>query len=98
MDALRRLCGEIFGIERRQADGGVGGGMPALAAPAAPVQNGILMTNDFVIKLIDGNAAVEEVLRMIANQPGRFSFEPGDVERSEPHIWRPRRPLRALVR
>jgi hypothetical protein len=37
------------------------------------------MTNDFVIKLIDGNIAEEEVLKMIANQPGRFSLEPADV-------------------
>lgn len=53
----------------------------APAAPAAPVQTGILMTNDFVVKLIDGNIAVDEVLKMIANQPGRFSLEPADLAR-----------------
>lgn len=52
---------------------------PAPAPTGAPVQTGILMTNDFVIKLIDGNIAEEEVLKMIANQPGRFSLEPADV-------------------
>jgi Tetratricopeptide repeat len=52
------------------------------AAPAvqgAPVQTGMVMTNDLVIKLIDGNVAEAEVLKMIANQPGRFSLEPGDL-------------------
>jgi hypothetical protein len=39
------------------------------------------MTNDFVIKLIDGNVADAEVLKMIANQPGRFSLEPADLAR-----------------
>ena len=39
------------------------------------------MTNDFIIKLIDGNVAEDEVLKMIANQPGRFSLEPADLAR-----------------
>jgi tetratricopeptide repeat protein len=54
------------------------------AAPAGqsvPVQTGMVMTNDLVVKLIDGNIAEQEVLKMIANQPGRFSLEPGDVAR-----------------
>jgi hypothetical protein len=52
---------------------------PAPVAPGPPVQTGILMTNDFVIKLIDGNVAEAEVIQMIANQPGRFSLEPADI-------------------
>lgn len=52
---------------------------PAPAVPAKTGQTGILMTNDFVIKLMQGNVAEEEVLKMIAHQPGRFSLEPGDV-------------------
>ena len=54
------------------------------AAPAekgASVQTGIVLTNDFIVKLIDGNVAEEDVLKMIANQPGRFSLEPGDLAR-----------------
>lgn len=51
------------------------------AGPAEPVQTGIVMTNDFVIRLIDGNVAEEEILKMIANQPGRFSLEPADLAR-----------------
>ncbi len=52
---------------------------PQPAAAASRRQTGILMTNDFVIRLVDGNIAEEEILRMIANQPGRFSLEPDDV-------------------
>jgi len=51
----------------------------AAVAPAAPVQTGMLMTNDLVIKLVDGNIAEAEILKMIANQPGRFSLAPADI-------------------
>ncbi|HUE22853.1 MAG TPA: tetratricopeptide repeat protein [Bryobacteraceae bacterium] len=51
----------------------------APAAPGAVVQTGMVMTNELIVKLIDGNVAEEEVLKMIANQPGRFSVEPGDM-------------------
>ena len=53
----------------------------APAAPSAPVQTGMVMTNDLVIKLVDGNVAEAEIIKMIANQPGRFSFEPADLAR-----------------
>jgi hypothetical protein len=53
----------------------------APAGQAAAVQTGIVLTNDFIVKLIDGNIAEEEVLKMIANQPARFSLEPGDLAR-----------------
>lgn len=52
---------------------------PAPAPTGPATQTGILMTNDFVIKLIDGDVAEGEVLKMIANQPGRFSLEPADI-------------------
>ena len=51
------------------------------AAPGAPVQTGILMTNSFVIRLVDANIDEQEILQMIANQPGRFSFAQADLER-----------------
>jgi tetratricopeptide (TPR) repeat protein len=51
------------------------------ASQAEAVQTGIIMTNDFVIRLIDGNVAEQDVLKMIANQPGRFSLQPGDLAR-----------------
>jgi len=53
----------------------------AQARQGASVQSGIVLTNDFIVKLIDGNIADEEVLKMIANQPCRFSLEPGDLAR-----------------
>lgn len=49
--------------------------------PGPPRQTGILLTNDFIIKLVDGNVAEDEILKMIANQPGRFSLEPADLAR-----------------
>ncbi len=45
----------------------------------AEVQTGMLMTNDLVIKLVEGNIAEEEILKMIASQPGRFSLGAEDV-------------------
>jgi hypothetical protein len=53
----------------------------ATVVQGPPIQTGMVMTNDLVIKLIDGNVAEQEVLKMIANQPGRFSLEPGDLAR-----------------
>ena len=43
------------------------------------MQTGMLMTNDLVIKLVAGNIAEEEILKMIASQPGRFSLGAEDV-------------------
>lgn len=52
---------------------------PAQAAPAGNIQTGIVLTNDFVMRLVDGNIATQEILKMIANQPCRFSLEPADL-------------------
>jgi|HubBroStandDraft_1064217.scaffolds.fasta_scaffold01166_9 hypothetical protein len=71
MDECRK---EIAAIQARQPKA-------PPAVQGAPVQTGIVLTNDFIVKLIDGNVAEEEVLKMIANQPGRFSLEPGDLAR-----------------
>ncbi|MGA2131223.1 MAG: tetratricopeptide repeat protein [Bryobacteraceae bacterium] len=52
------------------------------AAPAGQTdrgQTGILLTNDFIIRLVDGNIAESDILKMIANQPCRFSLEPADL-------------------
>jgi hypothetical protein len=51
----------------------------APAEPGASVQTGIVLTNDFIVKLIAGNIPEAEVLKMIATQPGHFSLEPADV-------------------
>jgi len=53
--------------------------LKALQPKAAPdgqgvtLQTGMVMTNGLIVKLIDGNIAEQEVLKMIASQPGRFS-------------------------
>ncbi len=52
---------------------------PPAATPPAREQTGIVLTNDFIIKLVDGNIAEDEILKMIANQPGRFSVAPEDI-------------------
>ncbi len=48
-------------------------------SPASPVQTGIVLTNDFIIKMVAGNIADAEILKMIASQPGRFSIGPDDL-------------------
>jgi len=45
----------------------------------AATQIGIVMTNDFVVKLVQGNVDEAEILKMIAAQPGRFSLGPDDL-------------------
>jgi len=44
-------------------------------------QTGIVLTNDFIIRLVDGNIAENEILHMITNQPCRFSLGPADLEK-----------------
>ncbi len=47
--------------------------------PAA--QTGILLTNDFIVKLVQGNIAENEIIKMIASQPVQFKFEPVDLQK-----------------
>src|ERR1700690_2195821 len=49
------------------------------APSGGEVQTGMLMTNDLVVKLVEGNIAEEEILKMIAAQPGRFALGAEDV-------------------
>jgi hypothetical protein len=69
MEECRRESAALKALQPKAA--------PAVQSP--PVQTGMVMTNGLIIKLIDGNVAEAEVLKMIANQPGRFSLEPGDL-------------------
>jgi hypothetical protein len=53
-----------------------------MALPEQPhvrVETAIVMTNDFVMKLVEGNVAEEEIVKMITNQPGRFNLGPNDL-------------------
>ena len=47
--------------------------------PGKEVQTGILFTNDLVIRLVQGNVADDEILKMIATQPNRFALADEDV-------------------
>jgi len=49
------------------------------AQPGKEVQTGILFTNDLVIRLVQGNVADDEILKMIATQPNRFALADDDV-------------------
>ncbi|MGA2182588.1 MAG: hypothetical protein ABSH47_06120 [Bryobacteraceae bacterium] len=47
--------------------------------PGKEVQTGILFTNDLVIRLVQGNVADDEILKMIASQPNRFAVGDDDL-------------------
>lgn len=47
--------------------------------PAESVRTGILLTNDLVIRLVQGNVAEEDILKMIASEIDRFAL--GDDDR-----------------
>jgi len=42
-------------------------------------QTGILFTNDLVIRLVQGNVADDDILKMIATQPNRFALADEDI-------------------
>jgi len=44
-------------------------------------QTDILLTNGFIIGLVQGNVAAGDIIRLIAVQPGRFSLAPADLAR-----------------
>ncbi len=44
-------------------------------------QTGILLTNDFIVKLVQGNISENEIIKMIASQPVKFELEPDDVQK-----------------
>jgi len=71
MEECRKESAALKALQPQAASAGQGGA----------AQTGMVMTNDLVIKLIEGNIAEQEVLKMIANQPGRFSLEPDDLAR-----------------
>jgi hypothetical protein len=54
---------------------------PVPSAPESPVQTEIVLTNDFIIKLVQGNVAEEEIVKMIETQPARFALGPEDLRK-----------------
>jgi len=47
--------------------------------PHVATESAIVMTNDFVMKLVEGNVAEEEIVKMIKDQPGRFTLSADDL-------------------
>jgi tetratricopeptide (TPR) repeat protein len=56
---------------------------PKAAAEAAGEvrRTGMVLTNDLIIRLVDGNVAEDEIIKMIATQPARFALGPDDVSK-----------------
>jgi hypothetical protein len=46
---------------------------------ARDAQTGILFTNDLVIRLVQGDVADQDILKMIATQPNRFALGLDDL-------------------
>jgi hypothetical protein len=49
------------------------------AKPAQPLRTGIIFTNDLVIRLVQGNVAEEDILKMIASEINRFALGDDDL-------------------
>lgn len=49
------------------------------AEPGKEMQTGILFTNDLVIRLVQGDVAEDEIVKMIASQPNRFALADDDL-------------------
>lgn len=47
--------------------------------PTKPVRTGIIFTNDLVIRLVQGNVADEDILKLIATEPNRFALGDDDL-------------------
>jgi tetratricopeptide (TPR) repeat protein len=47
--------------------------------PKEAGQTGIVMTNEFVVKLVQANVDEGEIVKMIAAQPAKFALKPGDL-------------------
>lgn len=56
---------------------------PAEPPAGGTAQTGIILTNDFIIKLVKGDVAEEEILKMIAGHGGRYSFGPAEMRELE---------------
>jgi hypothetical protein len=49
------------------------------AKPTAEVQTGIIFDNDLVVKLMQGDVADADIIRMIGREPNRFALGPEDL-------------------
>jgi len=49
------------------------------AEPGKLMQTGILFTNDLVVRLVQGNVADDEIVKLISTQPNRFALGDDDL-------------------
>jgi len=75
---LKSDCGALASAQARHSL--ARGVEPAKGSQQAAAQTGILLTNDFIVKLVQGNIAGDEIIKMIAAQPVQFKLEPADIE------------------
>jgi hypothetical protein len=78
----RKFVAEIIGACRKDkalADAAKSVQASAAAMPAGPAETGIVLTNDFILKMVRANVAEEEIVKMIAAQPARFALGPEDL-------------------
>lgn len=54
---------------------------PSGTQQQAAAQTGMLLTNDFILKLVQGNIGEDEIVKMIASQPAQFKLAPDDLEK-----------------
>jgi hypothetical protein len=47
--------------------------------PAGEVQTGIIFDNDLVVRLVQGNVADEDIIKMIGTEPNRFALSSEDL-------------------
>lgn len=47
--------------------------------PAGEVHSGIIFDNDLVVRLVQGNVADEDIIKMIGTEPNRFALRPEDL-------------------
>jgi hypothetical protein len=49
--------------------------------PAAEVRTGIIFDNELVVRLVQGDVADADIIRMIGSEPNRFALAAEDLKR-----------------
>ena len=77
---LRNDCRSMADAEARPSV--AHGPAPLSGQPQqAAAQTGMILTNEFVLKLVQGNVSEEEIVRMIRSQPAQFKLAADDLEK-----------------
>ncbi len=79
--AVAELRSDCSALASAQARHSLAKGVePARGSQPANARTGILLTNDFIIKLVQGSISGDEIIQMIATQPVQFKLEPADIQ------------------